>query len=225
MAKKYNQGPQNIKRKPKKPQKKKGLTFRRHRAHALGKRGPVGGTELALPPEDKKMGRPEAITEELAQTILERLANGETVTAICSDVGMPHPATVLRKCMRDPLFKKRYDEAREIGYQVWADQTRDIADTMEEREKVTEKIGGKDGPSTTITTEDAIEHRKLRIGTRHWLMERADPRRFGAKTQIEQKSSLLVQVQKIETVVIDDAGNAPQVGLIEHEPSSTESSE
>ena len=47
-------------------------------------------------PKKRKKGRPSLYTEALAAKICLRLAEGETMRAICRDAAMPNKATVLR---------------------------------------------------------------------------------------------------------------------------------
>ena len=49
-------------------------------------------------------GRPSKFTMEKAQTVLERVAAGEALTAICREPGMPSASTVLYWGEPQPLF-------------------------------------------------------------------------------------------------------------------------
>ncbi len=78
----------------------------------------------------KKKGRPSLYTEALVAQICRRLAEGETLRAICRDPAMPDKATILRwlgdKEKAD--FRDQYAHAREMqaGWRadnaVWAAQ-------------------------------------------------------------------------------------------------------
>ena len=52
-----------------------------------------------------KRGRPSHYSAEIADTICDRLAGGESLRAICADAGMPDRATVCR-------WLARYEEFR-----------------------------------------------------------------------------------------------------------------
>lgn len=58
-------------------------------------------------------GRPTIYNEEKAEMILERLAAGETLVAICEDESLPSIRTVLRWSAEDADFGTRYVRARE----------------------------------------------------------------------------------------------------------------
>ncbi|MFT4079311.1 hypothetical protein [Rhodomicrobium sp.] len=48
--------------------------------------------------------RPEAMTPEVEQRILEGIASGRTLAEVCADPGMPSPSTVYRTLRVDPAF-------------------------------------------------------------------------------------------------------------------------
>ena len=114
-------------------------------------------------------GRPSIFSPELADRLCERLADGETLRAICRGEGMPDERTVRRWALDDVEgFSTQYARAREIGYQSMADDLTEIADA-------------KDG--------DPARDR-LRVDTRKWLLSKALPKIYGDKQQVEHSGSL-----------------------------------
>ena len=76
-----------------------------------------------------KRGRPTLYAPELAASICERLAAGETLIAICEGADMPSDTTVRGWALEDRGgFFSQYARAREIGYQRMADELVSIAD-------------------------------------------------------------------------------------------------
>ena len=71
-------------------------------------------------------------TPALAETICKRIAEGESLRAICRDSGMPTEGAV-RARARDNRdgFGARYRLARELQFEFWADQIVEIADSSE----------------------------------------------------------------------------------------------
>lgn len=68
-------------------------------------------------PEKKNavaIGRPSSYTDELANEILTRLEQGETLIGICESKHMPWRETVYRWMDRDEGFYHRYERARKI---------------------------------------------------------------------------------------------------------------
>ena len=82
-----------------------------------------------------KPGRP-AITrsQELADTIFDRLANGESLAKICSDDAMPSTSTIFRWLADDDEFCDQYARAREAQADRYAEETIEIADRPSETE-------------------------------------------------------------------------------------------
>lgn len=110
----------------------------------------------------RRRGRPTTYTQEIADAICRRLAEGETLRAICRDMGLAI-GTVLG-WVRDDRdgFAERYARARDIGYEVMADELIDIAD------------GG----------SDDWQRDRLRVDARKWLLAKALPKRFGDRVTL-----------------------------------------
>jgi hypothetical protein len=89
---------------------------------------------------------------------------------------MPAPATVCDWVRDRPEFAERYARARSVGLDALADELLEIADTP--------AIGIKtkadaDGVIIEATTGDMIEHRKLRVDARKWLLSKMRPDKYG----------------------------------------------
>jgi hypothetical protein len=96
-----------------------------------------------------RRGRPSTYTPELAHRICERLADGETLRAICRDEGRPDERTVREWAVDDVEgFSPQYARARQIGYHSLFDQILEIADT----------------PQTGITTKETDNGTETRTG-------------------------------------------------------------
>src|SRR5690606_35856096 len=99
----------------------------------------------------KKKGRPSLYTEELAEKICARLADGESLNSICTDEGMPAESTVrLWTLDINHPFSAKYAQAREIGYLKMADELLDIADDGTNDWVVRER---EDGSSTELVNQ------------------------------------------------------------------------
>lgn len=71
---------------------------------------PSGKTKQPAPP---KLGRPSTYSEEIAEAICHRIADGETLIDICAEEGMPPRRTVLDWLKLHDNFRSTYREARE----------------------------------------------------------------------------------------------------------------
>ena len=74
-----------------------------------------------------KRGRPSDYSAEIADTICDRLAGGESLRAICADAGMPDRATVSRWLARYEEFRDQYSFARERQVDCLVDKILEIA--------------------------------------------------------------------------------------------------
>jgi hypothetical protein len=143
----------------------------------------VAFPEISVTPADKPAtrGRPSTFTQDIADRICERLADGETLRAICRDDDMPDERTVRRWALDDVEgFSPQYARAREIGYHSLFDQMLEIADTPQHGVTTKESEKG-----TEIRTGDMIEHRRLRVDTRKWMLAKALPKVYGDKLTAE----------------------------------------
>ena len=64
--------------------------------------------------EQRGPGRPSDYNEDIATTICDRLADGESLRAICASAGMPNKATVFRWIGSHEEFREQYQWAREL---------------------------------------------------------------------------------------------------------------
>lgn len=122
-------------------------------------------------------------TDEIGVELCIRLAEGESLKSICNDAHLPSKSTVLKWAV-DPEhpISDRYARAREIGYLLLADEIIDISNTPLEGQKT------KTGPNgTEITTGDMLEHRKLQIDSRKWIISKMLPKIYGDKLEVKQQ--------------------------------------
>jgi hypothetical protein len=124
------------------------------------------------------MARPSIFTSELAATICERLADGESLRRICEDDAMPAKSSVFKWLSEDKAFADQYARAREAQADSWAD---DIIQISDDGENDTYK----DEDGHDRTNQDVIARSRLRVDTRKWLMARMAPKKYGDKIMQE----------------------------------------
>ncbi|HEJ0334137.1 TPA: DNA packaging protein [Klebsiella aerogenes] len=134
--------------------------------------------------EINKGGRPSDYTEELAESICLRLAEGESLRSVCRDDGMPCKKTVLRWISRIPEFRAQYVHAKEEGAEAIAEELFDIADDgsndwMEKLDKDGEAVGYQ-------LNGEHVQRSKLRIDTRKWYLSKIMPKKYGDRIQHDQ---------------------------------------
>ena len=122
------------------------------------------------------LGRPSDYTTAIADEICTRLANGESLRAICSsdrDDFVPHIGTVLRWVSENADFREQYVRAREIQAETLADDIISIAD------------GPKEADDSIKTARD-----RLRVDSRKWVASKLLPKKYGDKVQTEHSGSI-----------------------------------
>lgn len=110
----------------------------------------------------RKRGRPLTYTREIADEICRRLAEGETLRAICRDMGLSIGTVLGWVDDNRDGFAERYARARARGLEVLADELIEIADS------------GSDDP----------QRDRLRVDTRKWLLSRLRPDRYGDRVTL-----------------------------------------
>lgn len=131
------------------------------------------------PEPPKPQGRPSTFTQELADRICERLAEGEPLRQICRDESMPAWRTVYDWKDAHAEFSARIAHARELGEEAIAQECMLIADTPQIGTRSVSKASG-----VEITEADMIEHRRLQIDTRMKLLAKWNPRKWGDKLAV-----------------------------------------
>lgn len=115
------------------------------------------------------MGRPSKYTQAIADEICERLAQGESLRAICRDEHMPPEVTVRRWVVQDVNgIAAQYTRARDMGLDTTAEECREIADE-----------GSGD-----------VARDRLRFDERRWYLSKLAPKRYGDKQQVEHSGSV-----------------------------------
>lgn len=103
-------------------------------------------------------------SEEVRQKVLDRIAEGESLRAICQDDDMPGKATVLQWCDEDDEFRTKYARAR-------ARQIEGVIDGFADLEE--QVLSGEVRPDAA----------KVVLWSRQWRAEKLKPKVYGAKVE------------------------------------------
>lgn len=132
-------------------------------------------------------GRPSVYTDEIAEEICYRLADGEPLLSICRDEHLPHRATVLRWVVKaGHPFADRYFEAREAGGYADADDVSALMRQIRSGE-VDEKQG------------------RVLLSGLTWLAERKAPRRHSPRQEVTGPEGAPVGVQVADVAGLSQA--------------------
>ena len=132
----------------------------------------------------KKWGRPSKYNERIATEVCERLAQGETLKAICDDLKISH-MSVWRWQEANEEFSLRYARAREFQARSWFEEMVQAAKTPEYGDVKESGIDGQGNTWEKTKTEDQVAHRRLKIDTLKWAVSKILPREYGDKTVTE----------------------------------------
>jgi hypothetical protein len=145
-----------------------------------------------LAAKGKKIGRPSSFTQDTAEIICTRIAEGESLRDICKDDDMPTRMTIYRWLQADPVFCDQYTRAREDQADTLADEIIAIADEQPEVIAVLNKNG------------ELIEHKldnaflqwqKNRMDARKWTAMKLKPKKYGDRQIIAGDSEAPLAVQ------------------------------
>lgn len=154
------------------------------------------------PKTGKSRGRPTVYTEDYANTICERISNGETLRAICRDLGLSH-STVIEWTLNNKTFADQYTQARLKQADAYADMILDEAFNAHDAQ-----IG------------------RLRVDALKWVASKLAPKRYGDRVEIESKSEQAITIQfqipgRVERVQLES--NVPIPPLPDASPEATDS--
>lgn len=124
--------------------------------------------------QKKNHGRPSVYTEDIAAEICARLSNGESLRQILKDEHMPGMAAVFRWLADEKYktFREQYTHAREIQIEHMAEDIMEISDEL-----------------PAMTSEGkydsaAVQHQRLRVDSRKWLLSKLAPKKYGDKIDV-----------------------------------------
>lgn len=140
------------------------------------------------------MGRPSKFSQAIADTICKRIAEGESLRAICSDNDMPGKSTVMEWLREKKGFADQYAHAREEQADFYAAQIVDIADEAD----VETKYDGEDVKLVLDAT--AVARNRLRVDARKWYASKLAPKKYGDKLAVggdEDLGPLVVKINKL----------------------------
>jgi hypothetical protein len=138
-------------------------------------------------------GRPTVFTPEITAIILQRIADGESVRAICRDDAMPSLSAFFRWVSENDKFREQYDAATDVRAEAIFEEALEIADTVLIGEKV--KTSG-EGESLKVETQtgDMVERARLKVDTRKWFLSKLKPKRYGERLDLNHSGNIDLSV-------------------------------
>lgn len=154
----------------------------------------------------KKVGRPSIYTAKLADSILARMMEGESLRVICFDTTMPNASTVHAWVLEDK--KEHIDDLEEIGFSKKYARARDIqAEVMFEEILEIADDGSNDYMSITkgdetynVEDREVTNRSRLRVDSRKWYLSKVLPKKFGDKVDVTTGGEAI----KGNTIILKD---------------------
>lgn len=137
-------------------------------------------------------GRPSEFTQETADRLCERIADGESLRSICTDEDMPNKATVFRWLAKFPPFSDQYARARETQADTIFDEILDIADDgtndwLEQNGQGDESVGWR-------VNGEHIQRSRVRIDARKWMAGKLRPKVYGEKLDVNHGGGVSINI-------------------------------
>ena len=138
-------------------------------------------------------GRPTDYTEDLADLICERLAIGESMRSIARDEDMPAMSTLFQWLRVHPSFTEQYERAKVESADAMSEDCIDIADNIDGQTVMVDGVPlVVEGEMVKVVDSVSVQHAKLKVDTRKWLMSKMKPKKYGERTTTEHTGSLKV---------------------------------
>lgn len=133
-------------------------------------------------------------TAALTEGILTRVAEGESLRAVCCDEGMPAASTFLLWCKQDEALAEHYARAMEARADALFDEMFEIADdAVNDWMKRTDP----ENEGWQLNGEH-IQRAKLRIDTRKWALARMNAKKYGDRTVLAGDEDAPLQINVVE---------------------------
>ena len=131
--------------------------------------------------------RPTKKTPEVIERLLEGIADGQTLRALCREEGMPNWRTVYDWIDADAELAARFERAREMGFDAIAEDILTNVDNVP-------ALG------------EHIQRSKLQVETRLKLLAKWHPKRYGDKQTVDvgnkEGETLKVESKPVDPMVL-----------------------
>ena len=137
--------------------------------------------------------------EEITALVCSEIANGKSLRSILEgDENLPSVPTFLDWVLASPELAEHYAHARQLSYQLLADDLVSISD----ENYTTDEHGVRERLSS-----EAIQRNRLRVDTRKWMLGKMLPKLYGDKLQTEHtgKDGGPIQLQAVDLRGLSDS--------------------
>jgi hypothetical protein len=149
----------------------------------------------------RQRGRPSAYSDDIAETICERIANGVSLVRILKDDGMPGYSTVTQWLQERSDFAAKYARAREMQAEWYADSITELAAEAE----------GLDGAG--------VAAKRLQVDARKWVASKLLPKKYGDRIDVSGGITVTHDLSlRLADAIARLNRSAGDEAIIEHDP-------
>ena len=136
-------------------------------------------------------GRPSSYDPQVAADICMSISTctNSLESILASNEIFPSKPAFYRWMLDHSELRDLYAHAKEEQLQILADEIQPIADTPQMGEIITVR-----GEEREVKMCDMLEHRKLRIDSRKWLLSKLAPKKYGDKTALTGADGGAIQI-------------------------------
>lgn len=161
------------------------------------------------------MSVPTSFNESTITRLIDRLAAGKSLSAICKGKGMPTRRTVQRWMQADDELAGRLLEAREIGFHEYAEQTLELVEKEPDPNKARVVLAARQWYLGKLS--NAFRERPASVGT-VVNVDVADT--FAAIARVLEQAAGRLSCRRDSTYLVDGEGQARPIdaggGLLAH---------
>ena len=118
--------------------------------------------------------------EETFNSILQDIEHGYALRTVLKNADNPSSRTFYKWLDEDEVKVKQYVRACEARAEQIFEDILNIADTTEEGVTTKETENG-----IETTTGDMIQHRRLKVDARKWMLGKMNPKKYSDKIQVD----------------------------------------
>ncbi len=134
--------------------------------------------------------------DERFEEVCRRIEQGESLRRILRSDNAPLSQTVFYELLQDREKNVRYARAREIYADSVFDEMLDIADCEDH-----DIIETDEGPRVN---HDVIQRDRLRVDTRKWMLSKLQPKKYGDRLEVDQKTEATIIWKEEKTYEAND---------------------
>lgn len=133
-------------------------------------------------PSKSPKKRATVFNQKIANEILARIANGQSVRLICEKAPSPTRTTFYKWIRENEQFRKDYEQAIELRSDHIAEEILQIAD--DRTDDYVQELGD-NGLPVFIQNNVKVQRDRLRIDSRKWLLAKMSPKKYGDHLKVD----------------------------------------